>query len=85
MPISLIVLILLVLITAPIIIILIIHSGNPFGRQETSSKTHLKKDNILEVKVNSGRWRCPSCNDTNLEIKDDCGSCGQRVKKVKSV
>ncbi|MFA5271474.1 MAG: hypothetical protein WC412_03920 [Candidatus Omnitrophota bacterium] len=82
MPISLIVLILLVLIAAPTIIILILHSGNPFRGQETSSKIHLKKNVILEVKVNSGRWRCPSCNDTNLEVKDDCGSCGQSVKKI---
>ena len=84
MPINLIVLILLVLIAAPLIIILILHSGNPLGRHETSSKTHLKKDDILEAKINSGRWHCPSCNDTNLEVKDDCGSCGQRVRKIKS-
>jgi uncharacterized membrane protein len=83
MPISLIILILLVLIAAPVIIILIIHSGNPFRQHEISSKAHLKKNDILETKINSGRWRCPSCNDTNLEIKDDCGSCGQRVKKIK--
>ena len=84
MPISLIVLILLVLIAAPIILILILHSGNPFRTVEPPSKARLKKNEILEVQINCGRWKCPSCNDTNLETKDDCGSCGQRVKKVKA-
>jgi uncharacterized protein (UPF0212 family) len=83
MPISMIVLILLVLIAAPIIVILIFHSGNPFRTVETPSKTHLKKNEILEIKITAGRWKCPSCNDTNLETKDDCGSCGQRVKKIR--
>jgi transposase-like protein len=54
---------------------------NFFGRKNTSSKAHLKKDEVLKVSVKDGRWKCPSCNDTNLEIKIDCGSCGQKVTK----
>ncbi|MDD5584220.1 MAG: hypothetical protein PHV55_04095 [Candidatus Omnitrophica bacterium] len=52
-----------------------------FSRKNTSSKAHFKKDEVLKVDVKDGRWKCPSCNDTNLEIKNDCGSCGQKVRK----
>lgn len=42
---------------------------------------HFKKDVILKVSVQNGCWNCPSCNDTNQEIYDVCGNCGQEVEK----
>jgi hypothetical protein len=81
MPVSLILLILFVFLLGPIVIILILHSGNPFRKEKSTSKSHLKKTETLKVNVKNGRWWCPSCGDSNLEIKNDCGSCGQKVEK----
>ncbi|MFA5008811.1 MAG: hypothetical protein WC546_06285 [Candidatus Omnitrophota bacterium] len=83
MPGSLLILILFVVLTAPILFILIFHAGSPFREQKSSSKVHLKKNETLKVNIKNGRWWCPSCGDTNLEAKEDCGSCGQRVDKTK--
>ena len=57
------------------------HSGNPFRKEKTTSKSHLKKNETLKVNIKNGRWWCPSCGDSNLETKEDCGSCGQKVDK----
>lgn len=81
MPLSLIILILFVFLVGPIVITLILHSGNPFREEKNTSKSHLKKDEILRVNIKNGRWWCPSCGDSNLQAKEDCGSCGQKVKK----
>jgi len=81
MPVSLIILILFVFLIAPIVITLIFHSGNPFRKEKNTSKSHLKKNETLKVNIKNGRWWCPSCGDSNLETKTDCGSCGQKVDK----
>ncbi|MDD5195044.1 MAG: hypothetical protein PHQ96_05150 [Candidatus Omnitrophica bacterium] len=54
-----------------------------FRTKRGPSKVPLRKETALRATVKDGRWLCPSCNDTNLEIKDDCGSCGQKVTKSK--
>ncbi|MFA5337732.1 MAG: hypothetical protein WC330_05320 [Candidatus Omnitrophota bacterium] len=82
MPVSLLTLILFVILVTPIVIILILQSGNPFREEKNTSKSHLKKNETLDVNIKNGRWWCPSCGDSNLEAKEDCGSCGQKVKKA---
>jgi hypothetical protein len=82
MSIHLILLVLFVFLVGPIVLALIFHSGNPFRVEKNTSKSHLKKKETLRVAVKNGRWWCPSCGDSNLEAKADCGSCGQKVEKA---
>lgn len=54
----------------------------PFLRRlDDFPKKHLKKDAILKVIPENGRWTCPSCNEANLEAYDVCSECGQEVEK----
>ncbi|MDD4955321.1 MAG: hypothetical protein PHP17_04705 [Candidatus Omnitrophica bacterium] len=81
MSLSFILIMLFVFVAGPVIVILILHSGNPFRKEKNTSKSHLKKNETLKVNLKNGRWWCPSCGDSNLPAKDDCGSCGQKVDK----
>jgi len=44
-------------------------------------KQDLKKDEIIKIVVEDGRWICPSCNEPSNEVYDVCSNCGQEIEK----
>ncbi len=56
---------------------------SPLHKLDKLPSEHLRKNEILKVIVQEGKWICPSCNNPSLEIYDTCDICGQEIDKIR--